>query len=134
MADLARDRNTIGSSLDNISDLTVVVADLLREGRPLREDRRRQAARSSPQLLNKPKNQQQLIELLDRLPESMTDQTRTGTYGSWYSYYVCGFSGRITLPGDLGTIPGAAAGARRPQQPELPLDRAALQRRRRARQ
>ena len=36
----------------------------------------------------------------------MTDQTRTGTYGSWYSYYVCGFSGRITLPGNLGTIPG----------------------------
>ena len=24
----------------------------------------------------------------------MTDQTRTGTYGSWYNYYVCGFSGR----------------------------------------
>ena len=35
MADLARDRNTIGSSLDNVSDLTVVVADLLREGRPI---------------------------------------------------------------------------------------------------
>ena len=36
----------------------------------------------------------------------MTDQTRTGTYGAWYSYYVCGFSGRITLPGNLGDIPG----------------------------
>jgi phospholipid/cholesterol/gamma-HCH transport system substrate-binding protein len=28
----------------------------------------------------------------------MTDQTRTGTYGSWYNYYICGFSGKITLP------------------------------------
>ena len=105
MADLARDRNTIGSSLDNISDLTVVVADLLREGRPIVKSdvaKLKQLAK----LLNKPKNQQQIIELLDRLPESMTDQTRTGTYGSWYSYYVCGFSGRITLPGNLGTIPG----------------------------
>ena len=105
MADLARDRNTIGSSLDNISDLTVVVADLLRQGRPLLKDdvvKLKQLAK----LLNKPKNQQQIVELLDRLPESMTDQTRTGTYGSWYSYYVCGFSGRITLPGNLGTIPG----------------------------
>jgi len=36
----------------------------------------------------------------------MTDQTRTGTYGSWYSYYICGFSGRITLPAGLGNIPG----------------------------
>ncbi len=105
MADLARDRNTIGSSLGNISDLTVVVADLLREGRPIVKSdvvKLKQLAR----LLNKPKNQQQITELLDRLPESMTDQTRTGTYGSWYSYYVCGFSGRITLPGNLGTIPG----------------------------
>jgi phospholipid/cholesterol/gamma-HCH transport system substrate-binding protein len=105
MADLARDRNTIGSSLDNVSDLTVVVADLLREGRPIVKSdvvKLKQLAK----LLNKPRNQQQITELLDRLPESMTDQTRTGTYGSWYSYYVCGFSGRITLPGNLGTIPG----------------------------
>jgi len=28
-------------------------------------------------------------------------QTRTGTYGSWYQYYLCDFSGRIILP-DLG--------------------------------
>jgi phospholipid/cholesterol/gamma-HCH transport system substrate-binding protein len=105
MGDLARDRNTIGSSLDNISDLTVVVADLLRQGRPLvKADvvKLKQLAK----LLNKPKNQANLVELLDRLPESMTDQTRTGTYGSWYSYYVCGFSGQITLPGNLGNIPG----------------------------
>jgi phospholipid/cholesterol/gamma-HCH transport system substrate-binding protein len=105
MAGLARDRNTIGDSLDNISDLTVVVADLLRQGRPIVKSdvvKLKQLAR----LLNKPQNQQQITELLDRLPESMTDQTRTGTYGSWYSYYVCGFSGRITLPGNLGNIPG----------------------------
>jgi phospholipid/cholesterol/gamma-HCH transport system substrate-binding protein len=105
MADLARDRGTIGASLQNISDLTVVVADLLRQGRPLvRSDvakLRRLAA-----LLNEQKNSDQLTELLDRLPESMTDQTRTGTYGSWYSYYICGFSGRITLPAGLGELPG----------------------------
>ena len=105
MADLARDRSTIGGSLDNISDLTVVVADLLRQGRPLVKDDV-VALKKLARLLNEPANQQQVVELLDRLPESMTDQTRTGTYGSWYNYYVCGFSGRITLPGNLGTIPG----------------------------
>ena len=105
MGDLARDRETIGSSLGNISDLTVVVADLLRQGRPLLKDDVLQLKRLA-KLLNKPRNQQQITELLDRLPESMTDQTRTGTYGSWYSYYVCGFSGQITLPGNLGSIPG----------------------------
>jgi phospholipid/cholesterol/gamma-HCH transport system substrate-binding protein len=32
------------------------------------------------------------------MPETMQDQTRTGTYGSWYQYYVCGFSAKIRLP------------------------------------
>lgn len=107
MGDLARDRGTIGSSLSNISDLTVVLADLLREGRPVLKadiaELRQLAA-----LLNKKANRDQIVELLDRLPESMTDQTRTGTYGSWYSYYICGFSGTITLPEmDIPGIPPA---------------------------
>lgn len=105
MADLAADRNVIGSSLANISDLTVVVADLIRQGRPLiKSDVAK--LRKLATLLNEKQNKEQVVELLDRLPESMTDQTRTGTYGSWYSYYVCGFSGRITLPLGLGEIPG----------------------------
>ena len=111
MGDLARDRDTIGSSLGNISDLTVVVADLLRQGRPLLKDDVVELKKLA-KLLNKPDNQQQIVELLDRLPESMTDQTRTGTYGSWYSYYVCGFSGRITLPGNLGTSPASSRSSR----------------------
>ena len=97
MTDLARDRDTIGSSLDNISELTVVVADLLRRGRPLlKEDIA--ALRSLAALLNRKENRKNLSELLDRMPETMQDQTRTGTYGSWYQYYVCGVSARIRLP------------------------------------
>jgi phospholipid/cholesterol/gamma-HCH transport system substrate-binding protein len=105
MGGLAADRDTIGSSLGNISDLTVVVADLLRQGRPLIKSDVAKLKKLA-KLLNEPKNQAQVVDLLDRLPESMTDQTRTGTYGSWYNYYVCGFSGKITLPGNLGNIPG----------------------------
>lgn len=102
MTDLAGDRHRIGSSLDKISDLTVTVADLLRRGRPLlKEDLA--AIRELAALLNKPENQKNLAELLDRMPETMTDQTRTGTYGSWYQYYVCGVSATFDLPivGDL---------------------------------
>jgi phospholipid/cholesterol/gamma-HCH transport system substrate-binding protein len=105
MTDLARDRNVIGSSIDNISDLTVVVADLLRQGRPLVKSDVAKLRRLAA-LLNEKKNSANLVDLLDRLPESMTDQTRTGTYGSWYSYYICGFSGRITLPEGLAALPG----------------------------
>ena len=104
MGDLARDRKLIGSSLGNISDLTVVVADLVRRSRPLVEDdiaKLRKLAR----LLNEPASRRTVREMLDRLPESMTDQTRTGTYGSWYSYYLCEYSGEISLP-KLEGIPG----------------------------
>ena len=104
MGDLARDRRLIGSSLGSISELTEEVADLLTRGRPLLEDDVAELRRLA-RLLNQPRNREVLVELVERLPESMTDQTRTGTYGSWYNYYLCGFSGKITLP-ELEGIPG----------------------------
>ena len=94
---LSQDRKAIGQSLGNVSELTEVTASLLRQGRPMiKEDvaELRVLART----LAKPKNQALLRELLRRVPESMTDQTRTGTYGSWYNYYLCDFRGRILLP------------------------------------
>ena len=107
MTDLAADRKLIGNSLDNVSQLTAVVADLVQRSRPLVKDDIVQLRRLAA-LLNKPESAQQVRETLDRLPESMTDQTRTGTYGSWYSYYLCEFSGRIRLP-ELEDVPGIKA-------------------------
>ena len=104
MTDLARDRDTIGDSLSSVSDLTVVVADLVRDSRPLvKADVAK--LRELSHLLNQPANRKQVVEMLDRLPESMTDQTRTGTYGSWYSYYLCEVSADIRIP-ELDGIPG----------------------------
>jgi phospholipid/cholesterol/gamma-HCH transport system substrate-binding protein len=105
MGDLARDRRTIGASLDNVSDLTVVVADLLQRSRPLVKDDIALLRRLAG-LLNEDENSQIIAKMLDRLPESMTDQTRTGTMGSWYSYYLCEFSGEIALPPELQGLPG----------------------------
>jgi phospholipid/cholesterol/gamma-HCH transport system substrate-binding protein len=104
MGDLARDRDVIGDSLTNISNLTFEVADLLREGRPLLKDDIAKVRRLAG-MLNQPENRAQVIEIFNRLPESMTDQTRTGTYGSWYQYYVCGSSAKFTLPAELGRLP-----------------------------
>lgn len=103
MKDLATDRRTIGGSLDNISDLTVTVADLLRRGRPLLK-RDIAALHDLAKLLNDPDQRSEIVDLLDRMPEVMSDQIRTGTYGSWYQYYVCGASVRLNLP-VLGEIP-----------------------------
>lgn len=107
MVDLAADRKAIGASLQNVSELTEVVADLLVKGRPLLKadiDLLRQVATT----LSEPGNEAVLVELLDNLPESMYDQTRTGTYGSWYSYYLCRVGGTIRLP-ILSQIPGLDA-------------------------
>lgn len=97
MTDLARDRDTIGESLGSISELSVVLADLLKEGRPLLKEDVEELRRLS-RLLNEPKNTAKIVDIFERLPEQMTDQTRTGTYGSWYNYYICGFQMNIKLP------------------------------------
>lgn len=103
MTDLAADRETIGSSFGNITDLTVAVADLLERGRPLLK-KDVAALDKLARLLNKPEQRAQIIDLLNRMPEVMSDQTRTGTYGSWYQYYICGVSASIVLP-VIGELP-----------------------------
>ena len=97
MGNLARDRSRIGGSVRSVSTLTGELADLLTRGRPLVKQDVAEL-RQLTALLARKESQQVLTELLHRLPEAMTDQTRVGTYGSWYSYYLCDFNGEITLP------------------------------------
>ena len=97
MTDLAADRQTIGSSLGNISALTETVADLIKRGRPLLK-KDVAALRDLAKLLNEPSQRAELVDLLQRMPEVMEDQTRTGTYGAWYQYYICGVTAHIRLP------------------------------------
>jgi phospholipid/cholesterol/gamma-HCH transport system substrate-binding protein len=94
---LSQDRKAIGSSIGSVAELTEVTASLLAQGRPLIKDDVAELRKLS-RTLAEPRNQALLRELLRRVPESMTDQTRTGTYGSWYNYYLCDFRGRILLP------------------------------------
>jgi phospholipid/cholesterol/gamma-HCH transport system substrate-binding protein len=100
MGNLSHDRKAIGASVSNLSGLTAQVASLLTQGRPYIKSDVAQLRRVMKQL-NKPSNQAALDEVLNRLPVMLQRQTRTGTYGSWYQYYLCDFSGRIILP-DLG--------------------------------
>ena len=103
MQDLAKDRDTIGSSLDNVSQLTEVVASFLHQGRPLLK-RDIAALHDLAKVLNRPGQRADIVDLLDRMPEMMSDQTRTGSYGSWYQYYICGADVKITLP-VVGKLP-----------------------------
>jgi phospholipid/cholesterol/gamma-HCH transport system substrate-binding protein len=104
MTELATDRKAIGSSLASISSLTRTLADLVSGARPLvKSDVAK--LRQLSQLLNDPKNTATIVDLLDKLPEMMKDQTRTGTYGSWYNYYICGAGLHIDLPRELTRLP-----------------------------
>ncbi|HJQ04880.1 MAG TPA: MCE family protein [Nocardioides sp.] len=103
MTNLARSRKTIGGSLGNISQLTVAVADLLHRGRPLLKTDIA-ALRRLATLMNDPKQRASIVDLLNRMPEVMSDQVRTGTYGSWYQYYICGITAQIKLP-VIGNLP-----------------------------
>ncbi|MDQ6641970.1 MAG: MCE family protein [Actinomycetota bacterium] len=97
MTNLATDRHTIGASIQNLSSFTDELAGLLTQSRPyLKQDVAE--LRRVMTILAKPSNKAILNETLHRLPKSLSRQTRTGTYGSWYNYYLCDFEGKILLP------------------------------------
>jgi phospholipid/cholesterol/gamma-HCH transport system substrate-binding protein len=106
LGNVSRDRKAIGASVSNLSTLTARLADLLTEGRPYVKGDVAQLRRMM-KILNKPSNQAVLDEVINRLPVMLSRQTRSGTYGSWYNYYLCDFSGSIILP-DLPNVPGLA--------------------------
>ena len=101
LSNVSADRKVIGASVSNLSGLTAQLATLLTQGRPYIKGDVAQIRRTMT-ILNKPQNQAVLNEVLNRLPLMLERQARTGTYGSWYQYYLCDVSGSIILP-DLGT-------------------------------
>lgn len=97
---LAEDRVQIGRSVVNIAGLTRVLADLLQDGRPIIERDIAQLRRLAS-VLSRDDTRAVLNTILTNLPEMLADQTRTGTYGSWYNYFVCGANADIRLPAPL---------------------------------
>ena len=97
---LAEDRVQIGRSVVNISGLTRTLAGFIAEGRPVLKADIAELRRLAT-ILARPDTSAVLKQVLRDLPEMLDDQTRTGTYGSWYNYYICGVSGNIKLPEEL---------------------------------
>ena len=97
---LAEDRVQIGRSVVNISSLTQLLADFLTDGRPLLKRDIAQLRRLAG-VLSGDAARKVINQILTNLPEMLEDQTRTGTYGSWYNYYLCGYQADIELPREL---------------------------------
>ncbi|MGN6162778.1 MAG: MlaD family protein [Marmoricola sp.] len=110
MGNLARDRATIGASLQDVSTLTQQLAELVTQARPFAKEDIAQLRRVMV-LLNKPQSKALLSATLQRLPTELRRQARIGTFGSWYNYYLCDFIATVKLP-QLGTILGLTGAAK----------------------
>jgi phospholipid/cholesterol/gamma-HCH transport system substrate-binding protein len=97
---LADDRVQIGRSIVNISSMTRTLASLLTDARPLVKADIVQLRRLA-QVLTRDDTKKVIAQVLRDLPEMLEDQTRTGTYGSWYNYYICAAQVDIRLPEQL---------------------------------
>lgn len=93
---LAGDRTQIGNSIDGINSLATSTAGLLTQVRaPLAKDITDLSALTA----NLYKGKSDLTFVLQQLPGTVGALIRTGSYGSWFNFYLCSVSGSVTLPG-----------------------------------
>lgn len=98
---LKDDRRAILGSLEGISELSVETADLVQGIRsPLVQDIK-QLRRFAG---NVEDNKAELDRALQVLPIKINKIGRTATYGSFFNFYLCDFTGKVMLPGDV-TVP-----------------------------
>ena len=93
---LNSDREAILGSLDEISQLSVQTASLVKGIRsPLVDD----IANLRRLTANIQRNRGELDRALQVLPIKLEKVGRTAIYGSWFNFYLCQFQGKVKLPG-----------------------------------
>ena len=93
---LNQDRAAILGSLDQISQLSVQTASLVKGVRsPLVGD----IANLRQLTANIQRNRGELDRALQVLPIKLEKVGRTAIYGSWFNFYLCQFQGKVRLPG-----------------------------------
>jgi phospholipid/cholesterol/gamma-HCH transport system substrate-binding protein len=93
---LNSDREAILGSLDQISQLSVQTASLVKGIRsPLVDD----IANLRNLTANIQRNRGELDRALQVLPIKLEKVGRTAIYGSWFNFYLCQFQGKVKLPG-----------------------------------
>jgi len=91
---LTQDRQAILSSLDSISQLSVETASLIAGIRPaFIADI--EHLRGVAKLLDD--NKREINRALNVLPIKLKKIGRTATYGSWFNFYLCQFTGRVVV-------------------------------------
>ena len=84
---LSADRDSIGNSVTTLDAATGDIADLLVDARPNLQSALANLDASAAQIdAGRPK----LESVLDRLPDNYRRMVRTGIYGSFFQFYMCG--------------------------------------------
>lgn len=103
VSDLAQDRDPIGDAVQALAAGTASVTDLLGAARPPLAGSVNQLNRLAP-LLEQGKGR--LDDALQRAPGNFRKLARTGAYGSFVNYYICGLMFRVTdLQGRTAVYP-----------------------------
>jgi phospholipid/cholesterol/gamma-HCH transport system substrate-binding protein len=108
---LAQDRTTIGNSIDNINALATSTSGLLSQIRaPLAKDITDLTALTA----NLNASGKDIAQYLQDLPDTVAVLIRTGSYGSWFNFFLCSVSADIRLPtGTVIPIPAVQPTAQR---------------------
>jgi phospholipid/cholesterol/gamma-HCH transport system substrate-binding protein len=100
---LAQDRDPIGDAIEALDNGTASIAELLTAARPPLAGTVDQLNRLAP-LLDDEKDRIDLA--LQKAPENYRKLTRLGSYGSFYNFYICAVSMRVTdLQGRTAVFP-----------------------------
>lgn len=93
---LSDDRKVIGESLERMNSLTESTAGLLEDARPALKADIRELSGLSQNVLD---NEKFIENYLQGLPNKLNEINRTGSYGSWFNFYLCNLDANVTLPG-----------------------------------
>jgi phospholipid/cholesterol/gamma-HCH transport system substrate-binding protein len=95
VTELDQDREPIGSAIDALNTGTASIADLLTQARPPLAATIDQIARLAPNL---DQEKDRLDTALQKAPENYRKLIRTGAYGNFVQFYLCGLSLRVNDP------------------------------------
>jgi phospholipid/cholesterol/gamma-HCH transport system substrate-binding protein len=103
VTELAAERDPIGSAIESLNNGTASVADLLAEARPPLAGTVDQLSRLA---INLDGQKDRLDTALQKAPENYRKLVRTGSYGSFFNYYICELKWRVTdLQGRTAVFP-----------------------------
>jgi len=100
---LAAEKDPIGTAIESLNNGTASVADLLTDARPPLAGTVEQLNRL---VTNMDGQKDRLDTALQKAPENYRKLVRTGSYGSFFNYYICELKWRVTdLQGRTAEFP-----------------------------